>query len=134
MSSDPCPRCDQRIVRKPVTSYWAYYPEPAVRRSYMSKLCAPCAVDLLLPLVQRDPEDRGLCPACGTEPGPAPDQTFLTLYVPNKERWDDAFPTCPDCTDAFRRRVTAGGKLQPDRGAEVRGPSPAEAALAALPW
>jgi len=133
VASKPCSRCDERIRGKSAAFYWAWFPEPANRRCVLCRLCPTCAADVLTPLLTRPKEDRDLCVQCGSYPDADPATTYLTVFIPNREQYDDEWQTCGPCAVFFREAVARGGELQPDRGVGVRGPSPSSIAWDAIP-
>jgi len=133
MASHACSRCGERIRGKAGSLYVSWYPDRDHRVSYLVKLDAGCCADVLVPLLTRPTEDLSLCPQCGGNLDADTSKTFITVYVPHKEQYDDDFETCEGCAGFFRDRLKAGGELQPDRGVEVRGPSPSSHAWAAIP-
>jgi len=133
VASKPCCRCDQRIRGKSAALYWAWFPEPQVRRAILTRLCPTCTSDVLVPLLSRPKEDADLCPQCGAYPDEMAATTYVTVFIPGREQYDDEFRTCAECALALRELVTQGGELQADRGVGVRGPSPSSTAWAAIP-
>lgn len=133
MASEPCSRCGERVRGKTASLYTSWYPDRDHRVSYLSRLCAPCAADLLVPIASRPIEDVSQCIQCGGNLEEPTASTFLTAYIPGKEQWDDRQDTCVACAMFLRERLTLGGKLQPDRGVGVRGPSPSQAVWDAIP-
>ena len=134
MAADPCSRCGEKTRVKLGSVYVSYYPDRDHRVAYLLKLDPVCTADLLVPLLTREVEDLSNCPECHQELGDDVAKTFLTIYLPHKDQYDDRIDTCLDgCAAQLRERLTFGGKLQPDRGVEVRGPSPSQAAWDAIP-
>ena len=133
MASEPCSHCGERIRGKTAGVYVSWYPDRDHRVSYKLDWCPSCAAELLVPIATRPTEDWSLCIQCGGNLDVDVAKTFITAYIPGKEQWDDREDTCEACAPFFRDRLTLGGKLQPDRGVEVRGPSLSQAAWAAIP-
>jgi hypothetical protein len=88
---------------------------------------------MLTPLLTRPKEDRDLCPQCGAYPDKPAAETYVTVFVPGRDQYDDAWQMCPACAPFFRESVTRGGELQPERPVEVRGPSPSNIVWDAIP-
>lgn len=133
MSSDPCSRCGERCRGKMASLYFSWYPDRDHRTSFLVKSDPECAAQLLVPLLTRRDDQLLLCPECDTPLNDSAAKTYLTAYIPRKEQYDDTYETCASCADAFRDRMSFGGRLQPDRGVEVRGPSPSAMAWDAIP-
>jgi hypothetical protein len=121
----PCSMCGQRRPGKLASAYWAWFRADGERTAWKQRVCAPCLIERIAPLVRKYAETNGEnCPACGTTSTDDLDQVYLTLYVPSHEPVECAFATDAACAARIRVDAQLGATKLADRGASVRGPSP----------
>lgn len=133
----PCSVCKQKKPGKLASAYWAWFLADGNRSAWRLKYCHVCAPEALQ-IVSRasrsweETQDVFACLSCGANSETDSDPMYLTLYLPGKEVMEFALQLDAACAAKLRIPITTDGQRLPDRGGEVRGPSPSLAAWDAL--
>lgn len=137
MSAFPCSACGQKRPGRMASLYWAWFLTDGARSAWRQKLCYHCATDRLGPLMvslsrAEDAADAFACLACGGNCANDSDPVYLTLYLPQREVQEYSLQLDGACAAKLRIQAQEGAERLPDRGGEVRGPSPSTSAWDAL--
>lgn len=129
MSVYPCSVCRQRRPGKLATAYWAWFNADGGRAAWKQRLCPGCAQSELVELLKRLREQDGnenvlACLSCGADATHDSDPMYLTLYLPSKEPMEYALQLDAACAAKLRIPIIDHADRLPDRGSQVRGPSP----------
>lgn len=137
MSLFPCSICGQRRPGKLASAYWAWFLADGSRSAWRQRICASCAPSTLSALLKSANESEAnenvfACVACGASTDQDSDPVYLTLYLPKREAQEFAIQLDSACAVKVRVAAQHGAEKLPDRGGEVRGPSPDTSAWDAL--
>ena len=126
MSRFPCSMCNQRVVGKLSSAYWAWFTADEERIAWKQKLCLGCLSNHFLPTlrnVNSDLTGPSICPACGGTSADDADPVYLVLYLPKADPREFELNTCAACAAKIRVSIVGQGERLENREAVVRGPS-----------
>ena len=137
MSVFPCSCHGLRRPGKLATAYWAWFNTDGARVAYHVRYCLDGAHEHLQILLAATSPAEGssnvfACIVCGADSSEDSDPIYCTLYLPKKDPMEYALQLDSACAEKLRHPVRTIGKLLPDRGGLVRGPSPSTTAWDAL--
>jgi len=132
-----CSVCHKGVFGKTASVYIAWWPSENVRVCYLARICPNCASTvqdwLMLAAKQLkllEVDERLSCPGCGEGLSDDGESTWLTVYLPKRDRIDAELYSCSKCADSIRVTGRDHGEKQPDRG----GAEPLARAPAWDPW
>lgn len=131
MSTRPCSVHGKRLPygEKLASVYWRWQAETGVSVGYLQRLCPPCAIETIKPIlvhVKDDSLDASVCPVCGSDSSNGMVPFNITICTPGSERRDLELPICSGCAPRAAAIAMLGADRLPDRGGSRGAMAPRE--------
>ena len=127
-----CGSCEQQVLEKLASLYWAWVNADGRRRAYKQKVCSTCMVEHYAKLIAGSQDPVLLCPACGISTADDMDPIYLSYYMPGMPGGQAEMPTCGACAARVRSQALRGAQPLEDRGVGVGGPQPQQASATSV--
>jgi hypothetical protein len=126
-----CGSCEQQVLEKRASFYWAWMNADGQRRAYKQMLCSACVIERFSRVIVASLEPVLICPRCGISTVDDYDAVYLTYCLPGQPKQQAEMPLCGPCAVEVRNEALRGAVRLPDReqgvGAEAptpNGPAP----------
>lgn len=119
-----CGVCEQQVLEKLASLYWAWVNTDGRRRAYKQKTCSDCMREHYVQLIVSSEQPVLICPGCGISTVDDMDPIYLTYCMPNMPKGQSEMPMCGACAARVRSLALRGSSPLDDRGASVGGPQP----------
>jgi hypothetical protein len=119
-----CGSCEQQVLEKRASFYWAWVNADGRRRAYKQMLCATCVIERFSRVIVASLEPVLMCPKCGISTVDDYDAVYLTYCLPGMPKQQSEMPLCGVCAVEVRTEALKGATPLADREARAGGLSP----------